>query len=211
MDSILYSGGSQRHVSPQDWHSEIIAGGYRAIIFDCDGTLVDSSEAHFQSFRTAVRAQGHDLDRGWYAQRTGLDRKSLLAALSQELSGALDIALATQQSIDAFINAAAGVLPIDETKKLVRTLGLTHPMAVGTNAEIDVATASLQAVSLLDYFTTIASISDCLRPKPAPDIFAHAIQRLGFPAAMTLVFEDSAEGVAAAIAAGSNVVRIVHS
>ena len=84
-------------------------------------------------------------------------------------------------------------------------------MAVGTNAEIEVATASLQAVNLLNYFVTIVSISDGLLAKPAPNIFAHATKILGFTAAKTLIFEDSAEGVSAAIAAGSDVIQVAHS
>jgi beta-phosphoglucomutase-like phosphatase (HAD superfamily) len=211
MDSILFSAGTKRHVVPQDWYSEIIAGKYGAVIFDCDGTLVDSSEAHFQSFRTAVRAQGYDLDRDWYAQRNGLDRQTLLAHFASINTGAFDVALASRQSIEVFISGATAVAPIDETGNLVRALAGTYPMAVGTNAEIEVATASLQAVNLLNYFDTIASISNGLPAKPAPNIFAYATQRLGLPAAKTLVFEDSAEGVSAAIAAGSDVIQVLHS
>ena len=66
-------------------------------------------------------------------------------------------------------------------------------------------------MNLLNYFDTIASISNGLPAKPAPNIFAYATQRLGLPAAKTLVFEDSAEGVSAAIAAGSDVIQVLHS
>ncbi|QMU57962.1 MAG: HAD-IA family hydrolase [Boseongicola sp.] len=211
MDSILFSAGTKRHLASQDWYFEIIAGEYGAAIFDCDGTLVDSSEAHFQSFRAAVREQGYDLDRDWYAQRTGLDRQSLLANFASSCTGAFDVALASRRSIDVFIRGTTAVSPIAETVSLVRTLAGTYPLAVGTNAEIEVTTASLQAVNLLDYFATIASISHGLPAKPAPNIFAYATQRLGVPPAKTLVFEDSAESVSAAIAAGSDVIQVVHS
>jgi len=211
MDSILFSAGTKRHIAPQDWYSEIIAGEYGAVIFDCDGTLVDSSEAHFQSFRAAIRAQGYDLDREWYTQRTGLDRQSLLVSFASRTTGAFDVALASRQSIEVFISGATAVAPIAETVNLVRTLAETHPMAVGTNAEREVAAASLQAVNLFDYFDTIVSVSDGLEAKPAPDIFACATQRLGFPAAKTLIFEDSLEGVSAAISAGADVIQVFHS
>ncbi|AXI48564.1 hypothetical protein C1J03_22745 [Sulfitobacter sp. SK012] len=210
MDSILFSGGVQRRVSSKNWHSEIIAGGYRAVIFDCDGTLVDSSETHFKSFQAAVRAQGYDLNRRWYAHRTGLDRQSLLSAFSADVSGPFDVHLATRQSIDAFISTATEVSPIVATVELVQTIGQSHPLAVGTNAEVEVATASLQAINLLGYFDLVVSVSDDLPAKPAPDIFTRAIQKLGFPAAKTLVIEDSAEGVRAAVAAGSDVFQVIH-
>jgi HAD superfamily hydrolase (TIGR01509 family) len=59
---------------------------------------------------------------------------------------------------------------------------------------------------LLDFFATIVSISDGLPVKPTPKIYACAAQRRGFPAAKTFVFEDSLEGVPAAITLGSDVI-----
>ena len=211
MNSIFFSGGAKRHVASANWYSEIIAGEYTAVIFDCDGTLVESGEAHFQSFRTAVRAQGYDLERDWYDQRKGFDRLSLLSAFSAETSVPLDISLAARQSIEAFISATTAISPIAETGKLVRILAGNYPMAVGTNAEIEVATASLLAVGLSNYFTSIVSISDGYPAKPAPDIFFQAAQQLGVSSARALVFEDSLEGVSAAIAAGSDGVQVLNN
>lgn len=211
MDSIFHSGSTQRTINSDRWYSEITKGGYRSVIFDCDGTLVDSSELHLLSFQAAVCAQGYNMDRDWYHARTGLDRQSLFGAFATDVSGQLDMELAIKQSIQEFINLSPSVTPIAETAELVRALGLSYPMAVGTNAEIEIARASLQATSLLEYFNNIVSISDGLPAKPSPDIFLQAANSLGFGFAETLVFEDSAEGVCAALDAGLDVFQLIHS
>jgi len=210
MDSIFYANGTQRPVAPDKWHSDIVTGGYRAAIFDCDGTLVNSSEAHFQSFQHAVQSQGHHMDRDWYLARTGLDRVSILRAFAKEAGVRLDVAQAIENSIAAFILSAEDVSPILETAKLVKELGPSFPMAVGTNAEASIASASLQAIGLIDCFDRIVSISDSLSPKPAPDIFLTATNHLGFTVAETLVFEDSDEGVHAALAANLDVIQLIR-
>lgn len=210
MRSVLFANGTQRAVTPDDWHALIIARGYKAAIFDCDGTLVNSSEAHFQSFQYAVLSQGRHMDRSWYLDRTGLDRVSLFEAFAAETGGEMDVARAVQKSIAAFILNSEVVSPILETANLVKALGESFPMTVGTNAESSVARASLQATGLIDYFSRIVSISDGLPAKPAPDIFQTAASSLGFPASQILVFEDSNEGVSAACAADLDVIQLIH-
>jgi len=207
--SYLHAQGTRRPVTSDHWYAEIKAGGYRAVIFDCDGTLVESEELHFQSFQSALQAQGHDILRDWYFARTGLDRLTTLRAFAADASEPLDVALAAQHSIDTFIANSAAVLPIVETVQLVRLLEGEFPMAVGTNAEAEIAHASLTATGILRCFEHVSSVSLGLDPKPAPDIFQNAAEKLGFSPAQTLVIEDSDQGVEAAMIAGFDVIRLV--
>lgn len=209
MNSIFHSGSTRRAVTPDAWLSEVLKGPYCAVIFDCDGTLVHSADTHFDAMQTAVRAQGHDMESDWYLARTGLDRISIFAAFAGSVDGPFDASLAAQNSITTFIAQSASVSKLIETARVVDALCGQYPMAVGTNSEAEVAAASLKAVGLLDAFDHIVCVSDGLPPKPAPDIFEHATRRLGFLPTQTLVFEDSNEGVRAALSAGLDVIQIV--
>jgi HAD superfamily hydrolase (TIGR01509 family) len=208
-DSYLYANGKCRPVTSDRWHSEIKAGGYRAVIFDCDGTLVDSSDLHLRSFQSALRAQGHDMHRDWYHARTGLDRLSTLQAFATDASEPLNIAKAAQHSIEIFIANSASVLPIPESVQLIRLLVGKYRLAVGTNAEEEIARASLKEIGIWHCFEHISSVSLGLAAKPAPDIFVDAAEKLGFRPSQTLVVEDSDQGVEAAMSAGLDVIRLI--
>ena len=194
-------------LTSETWKDEILRRGYRAFIFDCDGTLVESAAVHFQSFQQAAAEQGQTLERDWYLERTGLDRLSLFQEFSNT-KHPLDIERACKHSIELFVAMSDQVTAIADTRQLVDDLSNIGPMAVGTNAEKTVAEASLQATGLRKYFDHIVAISDGLPPKPAPDIFQRAAKLLEFDSDV-LVLEDSVQGVAAAKAGGFDVVELL--
>jgi beta-phosphoglucomutase-like phosphatase (HAD superfamily) len=208
-NSIFYRSGGTRTTTSEDWEDLIKDGRYSGIIFDCDGTLVESSQAHFQAFQTAVQAQSYEMDLEWYEARTGLDRLSILSAFSKSVPGHFVVPLAINESISAFIQCSSSVMPILETRDLVTKFRSVLKLAVATNSEADVANASLTAVGLNNHFDSIVTISNGLPAKPAPDMFLAAANNLNISAAKTLVFEDSNEGVQAGIKAGMDVIQLI--
>lgn len=208
MEAIYHNTHGSRSVSDSDWEDLITARDYRAVVFDCDGTLVESSRAHFNSFRDAARAQGEILDKAWYEQRTGLDRSSLLKEFAASAGQSFDIDLAILQSVKAFEHHLHLVHAVPETSRLLLRLSSRLSIAVGTNAELEVAELSLAKAGLINAVRFIVSISDGLPPKPSPDIFLTAAQKMGCSAEVTLVIEDSKQGVEAARAAGMDVFQV---
>jgi HAD superfamily hydrolase (TIGR01509 family) len=207
--SIFHRAGNTQSITSDKWLKLIEDGGYSAIIFDCDGTLVESSDAHFQAFQASVHTKNQEMERSWYESRTGLDRQSILTAFAKTVSGNFDVSLAVNDSIAAFITGHTAVLPIFETVDLVKTLRTSFDLAVVTNSENDVVKASLTKIGLQDHFDHTVSISNGLPPKPAPDMFIAAANCLSASASNTLIFEDSNEGTQAGIVAGMNVIQLL--
>ena len=102
LTGILHSGDRQLQVPSTQWASAIVDRAYEAIIFDCDGTLVDSSAAHFKSFELAFENQNTVLEYAWYASRTGLDRIGFLTEFANTVDASLDIERAAADSISIF-------------------------------------------------------------------------------------------------------------
>ena len=184
---------STRIATSEQWEDLIDTLGYKALIFDCDGTLVESGQAHYNSFRDALRAQGAELDSCWYQERTGLDRHSLLTEFAKTAHPGFDVERARALSFSAFETHVHLVRSIPETSKLLSRFSSELPVAVGTNAEAEIAKASLTSTGL---------------PKPCPDIFSAAAMKFDCPPEAILVIEDSEQGVQAAKLAGMDVLAL---
>ncbi|WP_053709212.1 HAD family hydrolase [Streptomyces sp. NRRL B-3648] len=183
----------------------------QAVVFDCDGTLMDS-ERHWQEARNqAFREYGLQAPPGFPEQAAGLhyeDCGRLMARsvhkpeLAEALTGAL---------LDHFVALVAeDPVTMPGAVQLVRLLAARLPLAVASNCPRVVVEGSLQRAGLRPYFRHIVvpDSGDGVRPKPHPDVYALAARLCGVRPCSALAVEDSLTGVEAARRAGLRVLGV---
>lgn len=180
----------------------------RAILFDCDGTLLQTSDLHFTAISLAVERQGAHMPRDWYKALTGLGRQDLFATFARDFEARLDLPRAIGDSIAQTIARAAEARENPPVAALARLVSGRLPAAVVTNSETAIATALLREAGLLSLFDALFACESAPRPKPAPDLYLAAAARLDVSPPDCLVFEDSDQGILAARAAGMRCIDV---
>lgn len=176
---------------------------YRAIVFDLDGTLIDSETINNQVLAESLMALGlpltlDDIERTFL----GLSLKDCIASVERDHGIAIQADFHDNLRQATFARYATDLRVIDHVPHMLADLA-SWPKAVASNSEADKIRFTLQAVGLLDHFAPhLYSYEDVARPKPHPDLYALASARLGAGIARTVAVEDSLVGVRAARAAG---------
>jgi HAD superfamily hydrolase (TIGR01509 family) len=177
----------------------------RALIFDLDGTLVDTVYAHVFAWQRALAEAGMPID-GWRIhRRIGMSGGLFARAVAREVGRPLsdDEAEEVQQRHgELFRELLPERRPLPGAVELLRELresGVTHGIATsGRRPEID---ASLLALGVGDE-TVVVERGDVRRAKPEPDLFEACAERLGVPAAECYVVGDAVWDLLAARRAG---------
>jgi HAD superfamily hydrolase (TIGR01509 family) len=182
----------------------------RLLIFDFDGTLVDSSPLHARAFAETFAPHGVEVD---YARIAGLTTDAAVDRLAADAGLALDAA-ERERLIDAkrargLDLMEAELVPIGGAPEFVRRAAGRFRLAICTSASRRGVTAALARVDMTDRFDPLITAEDVTRGKPDPEIFFQALERTGTGPDEALVFEDADSGIAAARAGGIDVLRIV--
>jgi HAD superfamily hydrolase (TIGR01509 family) len=182
------------------------------VVFDCDGTLVATQAIWDLACATVAARHGLPLE--------GTDQVGLVGLTLPNLGHALAAQLGRRAQHDelsaeiyAIVTAAVsqGVQPLPGAVELVRALAGRRPLAVASNTERRIVVGYLTTIGLLDAFDVIVGSDDVPRPKPAPDVYLAAVERLGAAPCTAVAVEDSPVGVAAARAAGLYVFGVPSS
>lgn len=194
----------------------------QAVFFDFDGVIADSEPLHLRAYQSVLQADGIDLNKTeYYARYLGYDDVGLFEALAKDRHLVL-----TDEKIQQWVEMKAAI--VEDTLKsdsilfagtveCVKMFAERVPLAVASGAlepEIEIV---LEHAGIRQYFAAIASASDGVRGKPAPDLYLLAIAKLQgrlpdpFYPGSCIAIEDSHWGLEAARRAGLRCVAVTHT
>lgn len=179
---------------------------FDAILFDLDGTLIDTETVAMATGMAAFAAHGHPVDLAFMHGLIGKDEPTASRLIGAALPGA-DLAAINRDWRAAFEAGVDAGLPLKPGADVL----LAHtacPLAIVTSTGRAGAHRKLAVAGIAQAFRLVVTLDDVTAPKPAPDPYLLAASLLGLPPERCLVFEDSETGAEAAHRAGCTVVQV---
>jgi len=172
------------------------------LIFDCDGTLVDSMPLHMRAWEFAIKNEGGVWDYEFIFSKKGMKGRDIIEAYNASLGMSLDPARVSAVKQRYFIEHDKEVAAIELVVDVVRRYHGVLPMAVASGGSRINVHRELEHGGLKHYFPVILTADDDVLPKPAPDIFLEAARLINIPPNKCQAFEDGDMGLDAGRAAG---------
>jgi HAD superfamily hydrolase (TIGR01509 family) len=187
--------------------------GCQAVIFDMDGVIVDSEPRHERAFLEVVRALGYGDNHGLrFADYVGRADQELWVDFVAKHKPPQTVAKLLALKRQRILEILRREQPLfDGLPELVEKLARKYRLGLASGSERLVVDEVLALEGLRRFFAVAVTASDVKRGKPAPDIFLHAAALLGVKPNGCCVIEDSKPGVAAALAAGMQVIAITNT
>jgi len=185
---------------------------FDALIFDMDGTLVDSGRLHEYAWTEMLNRYGIPVNRELMRSLAGVPTKATIEILLRKFERHAPVSVdemneykerIVREHMHRFVRPTALI-------ELVKRYHSLKPMAVGTGASTDEANTILKICGIENYLDAIVGADQVLNPKPAPDIFLRCAELMDVRPQQCVVFEDSQLGLQAARNAGMKAVDVLE-
>lgn len=181
---------------------------YDGLIFDMDGTILDTEPTHRKAWRETLSHYGMHFDEQAVVALNGSPTWRIAQAIIESQQADLDphqLAQEKTKVVRTMLLDTVRPLPLIEVVK--SWYGL-RPMSVGTGSESDIAEALLNHLGLRHYFSVVVAADHVKNHKPFPDTFLLCAELMGVAPEKCVVFEDADFGLDAARAAGMDCVDV---
>lgn len=187
---------------------ELPAGQFRAYLFDCDGTIVDSMPLHYIAWKKALAEWNCAFEEDLFYAWGGRPVTEIIAALNRMQGLDMPVDAVARRKENLYFELEDQLTAIPEVLEHIHAKHGHIPLAVVSGSRRTSVVHSLSALGLLEKFDVLVCAEDYARGKPAPDCFLTAAAQLGVLPENCLVFEDTEMGIKAATAAGMASVRV---
>ena len=186
----------------------------QAVIFDVDGVLVDSYEAHYESWQLACRERGLEMTPDQFVATFGRTSREIIVDLwGDQYATAESVAQLDDRKEELFRELLKRNFPaMDGAAQLIVALSQAgFRLAVGSSGPPDNVNLVMDRLQCRPYFHGVVTGVDVQRGKPDPQVFLVGAERIGVAPPDCVVIEDAPGGVAAAHAAGMKCIAIAST
>lgn len=197
----------------------------RAIIFDCDGVLVDSEPLHFSAFKKVLGEDSHRLTEIIYKEKyLSLDDRGAFTRFFEDIKKPLslqDLQKLMDQKTNVYqeLVASEGLLPYPAVPEFVMALSQRYPLAVASGARKHEVAMILESAGIRPYFEVMITSDDVTNGKPNPESFLKAVEGLNASGKRhtairpeeCVVIEDSVQCIGAVHSLGMKCVAVATS
>jgi beta-phosphoglucomutase family hydrolase len=173
-------------------------GTARGVLWDLDGTLIDSGELHYEAWEEVLTELGRAFDRRTFAESFGKRNDTILRDLLGIPGAPEELQRLSDRKEELYrtrVRARGVPLLPGAAEWLHRLKAEGWRQALATSAPIANVDATLEPLGLRDHFDAVVSADEVGRGKPDPLVFLTAAERLGLPPGRCVVVEDAPAGL----------------